>query len=284
VAAAKEGRPGGVHPFGISAKQRVHFAAVLRADGLSRFLPRLLAACAFILLLAIPAFAQDQDDIEFDPDITQQQFEQFSRLAAQAIYHTPVEPARAGNLLRFDIGVAAVAVPVDTNAAYWQNSVRDDFTLSNYFAAPRLVVSKGISLATVSASYAKLPDTDISILGGALDVPIINGGLLSPTLAVRGSYAQLQGADVFELKTYGVELFLSKGFGPVTPYAAIGRARSDATGRLRLSDTNTVTLTDQGDSNRVTLGVRVSMFLPKLVFEATQGEERSYAAKVSFGL
>lgn len=267
VAAAREGRPGGVHAFRISAKQRLHLSAFL------------------VFLLAVPAFAQsDQGDIEFDPAITQEQFEQFSRLAAQAIYHTPVEPARAGNLLRFDIGVAAVAVPIQTNAAYWQNSVNDDFTLSNYFAVPRLVVSKGISLATVSGSYAKVPDTDISVIGGALDIPIINGGLLSPTLALRGSYSQLQGVDEFDLKTYGVELFLSKGFGPVTPYAAIGRARSDAEGRIAIDNANTVTLRDQGDSNRITLGVRVSMFLPKLVFEATQGEERSYAAKVSFGL
>jgi len=238
-----------------------------------------------LFLLAVPALAQsDQGDIEFDPAITQEQFEQFSRLAAQAIYHTPVEPARAGNLLRFDIGVSAVAVPIETNAAYWQNAVDDDFTLSNYFAVPRLVVSKGISMATVSGSYAKVPDTDISVLGGALDIPIINGGLLSPTLALRGSYSQLQGVEEFDLKTYGVELFLSKGFGPITPYAAIGRARSDAEGRVDLGSGTTATFTDQGDSNRITLGVRVSMFLPKLVIEATQGEERSYAAKVSFGL
>ena len=266
VAAAREGRPGGVHAFRISAKQRLHLAAFL------------------IFLLAIPAFAQDQGDIEFDPAITQEEFEQFSRLAAQAIYHTPVEPARAGNLLRFDIGIAAVAVPIETNAAYWQNSVNDDFTLSSHLLVPRIVVSKGISMATVSASYAQVPDTDITVIGGALDIPIVNGGLVSPTLALRGSYSQLQGVEEFDLKTYGVELFLSKGFGPITPYAAVGRARSDAEGRITLDSANTVTLTDEGDSNRITLGVRISMFLPKLVIEATQGEERSYAAKVSFGL
>jgi hypothetical protein len=36
--------------------------------------------------------------------------------------------------------------------------------------------------------------------------------------------------------------------------------------------------------NRYTVGVRISMFLPKLIVEATQGEERSYAAKISFGM
>jgi hypothetical protein len=55
--------------------------------------------------------------------------------------------------------------------------------------------------------------------------------------------------------------------------------RSDAEGRI----SDTVTLRDEADSNRVTVGVRLSMLLPKIVVEATQGEELSYAAKVSFG-
>ncbi len=233
-------------------------------------------------MLCVPAFAQS--DIGFDPDITQAEFEQFSRLAAQAIYHTPVEPARAGNLLRFDIGIAATAVPVDTEAAYYQNSVVDDITVSDHLVVPRIVVSKGISLATVSASYARVQGSDIQVLGGAIDIPILNGGLVTPTLALRGSYSQLQGVEEFDLKTYGVELFLSKGFGPITPYAAAGRTRSDATGRIDLPNANTITLLDEFDQNRFTLGVRISMLLPKIVVEATQAEERSYAAKVSFGL
>ncbi len=164
--------------------------------------------------------------------------------------------------------------------------MNDDFTVSNYVAVPRIVVSKGLSVVTVSASYSKVQDTDIQVLGGAIDVPIINGGLIKPTLALRGSYAQLQGIDEFELKTYGVEVFLSKGFGPLTPYAAIGRARSDATGHIQdvITGVAIPPLRDEADSTRVTVGLKLSLLIPKIVVEATQGEERSYAAKVSFGL
>ena len=76
--------------------------------------------------------------------------------------------------------------------------------------------------------YAKVPDSDIAVCGASLDVPIIDGGIVKPTLALRGAYSMLQGVDEFDLNTYGVEVFLSKGFGPVTPYVAAGRARSDA--------------------------------------------------------
>jgi hypothetical protein len=46
---------------------------------------------------------------------------------------------------------------------------------------------------------------------------------------------------------------------------------------------NTFTITDVSNLNRITLGVRLSLFLPKIVVEATQAEVRSYAAKVSIG-
>ena len=228
----------------------------------------------------------DENDIRFQPGITQAEFEQFSRLVGQAIYATPVEPAGSRGILGFDIGVMATAVPVDTDAPYWTRSVSDDFTISDHVAVPRLVVSKGFTFLNIAASYAKVPDTDISILGGSLDVPIINGGLVKPTLAVRGAYAMLQGSDHFDLTTYGLELFLSKGFGPITPYAAIGRARTDSEGFITDPSGDVMpipALVDEFETNRYTVGVKLSLLLPKFVIEATQAEERSYAAKVSFG-
>src|SRR6185369_7623241 len=99
-----------------------------------------------------------------------------------------VEPATTRGLLAFDVGVAVTAIPVDTGASYWQHAVRDDFTVSNYFAVPKLVASKGLSVATISASYAKVQDSAVAILGGAVDVPLIRGGALSPALTLRGAY------------------------------------------------------------------------------------------------
>ena len=206
---------------------------------------------------------------------------------AQGIYASPVEPASARGLLGFDIGVAVTAVPVDTDATYWRNAVRDDFSVSSYLAVPKLVASKGLSVVTVSASYAKVPDSDVSIIGGAVDIPLIRGGVAVPSFTVRGAYSQLQGVDNFEATSYGVELFVAKGFGPVTPYGAVGRMRAD-TKAFPFSDVPTAVpvppLVHQSDYNRFTAGVRISLMIPKIIIEATQAEERSYAAKISFGL
>ena len=84
----------------------------------------------------------------------------------------------------------------------------------------------------------------------------------------------------------GVEIFIAKGFGPITPYAAVGRMRADTTAQRISSDPLVLQLPleHQSDFNRYTAGVRISLMVPKIVVEATQAEERSYAAKISFGL
>lgn len=134
--------------------------------------------------------------------------------------------------------------------------------------------------------YSQVPGSELSVWGAALDVPIVGGGIVMPTIAVRGAYATLRGSDRLDLDTYGAELFISKAFGPITPYAAVGRARSEAHGYRPgiITIAPLPELIDEHDTNRVTVGVKLSLLIPKIVVEATQGHERSYAAKISLGL
>jgi len=207
---------------------------------------------------------------------------------AQGIFPTPVEPARASGLLRIDVGIAATLVAVDTNDPYYRHAVpaRNNFVHNGYAALPRLVVTKGFSAGTISGSYAKVNNSGIGTWGGAVDIPILRGTLATPEIAVRGSYATLTGVDVYKLKTYGAEAFISKGFGPLTPYGAIGRQRIDARGDITATFPTFAPippLRDKSEFNRLTLGLRVSLIVPKLSVEVTQGEVRSYAAKISVG-
>lgn len=237
-----------------------------------------------MVLAALPLFAQD---VKFDPNlVTQANFSQFSRIVGQAIFATPVQPARASGFFGFDVGVAATVVPVDEKSAYWRAAVPagSSFTTHGYVGVPRLVASKGFGFGTLSGTYAKISNSGIATWGGAFDTPLVRGGLVKPELALRLSYSTLTGVDVFREKTYGAELFLSKGFGPVMPYAAIGRMRVNAQGDIPAGlHSPAFTLTDRSNVNRYTVGVRLSLLLPKLVLEATQAEVRSYAAKVSIG-
>jgi hypothetical protein len=264
--AAAGGKSRGLHPFRFLAEQRIHFAAFL------------------IAIAALPLAAQD---VKFDPNLVNQaNFSEFARVVGQAIFATPVQPARASGLLGFDAGVAATVVKIDENSAYWRAAVPSGTTFSShgYIGVPRLVASKGFGFGTVSGSYAKISNSGIKTWGGALDTPLLRGGLLKPELALRLSYSTLTGIDVFREKTYGAEVFLSKGFGPVTPYAAVGRMRINAQGDVPATTRTTAfTLTDKSSFNRYTAGVRLSLLVPKLVVEVTQAQVRSYAAKISIG-
>jgi hypothetical protein len=253
-----------LHTDGVLAQQRLHLAALL-----------------IVAVVAVPLHASD---ISFDPATTQEEFSIFSRTLGQAIFATPVQPARATGVLGFDVGLAATFINVDTSASWWQHAVpaNSNFVHGSYAAVPRLVASKGLGFATISGSYAKVHNSDVKTYGGAIDLPVIRGTLVSPELALRGSYATLTGVDQLDLKTYGLELFVSKGIGPFTPYAAVGRQRTNSTATFT-AGTTTRSLSDTSNINRYTAGVRFSLLLPKIVLEATQAERRSYAAKVSFG-
>src|SRR5260370_20110294 len=97
-----------VHSLRISAQQRLHLAALL------------------IVLAAAPLHAAN--DVAFNPAITDAEFAQFARIIGQGIYATPVEPARATGLIRFDVGIAATLVHIDKNADYYRNSVHNDIS------------------------------------------------------------------------------------------------------------------------------------------------------------
>jgi hypothetical protein len=258
---AKGGREGGLHAGGVPGQQRAHLAALL----------------TLLLSLAGPAAAQV---IEFDPEITQQEFSRFSRVLAQGIYPTPVQPAGASSLLRFDVGLAVSGININTGDSYWQRAIGEEFSYEygSYVGVPRLVVMKGLGIVTISGTYAKMADSDISMYGGTIDVPIMGGGFVTPTIALRAAYSQVNGVDDYDQKVYGLEAFIGKGFGPVTPYAGWGRMRSESSAAI-----STWTLEDQSDIDRLTVGARLSLGVPKLVFEATEAEERSYSLKFSVG-
>lgn len=203
----------------------------------------------------------------------------------QTLFPTPVSPPDEGGLIGFDLGIAATAIPIDENAEYWVRSVNEDFTRSGYLIVPRLVASKGIGFGNLSASYAQVPDSDVRVIGAALDLPLIRGGLVRPTLVVRATYGQLQGVAAYELTTYGAEVVIGKTFGPITPYLAGGRAKVEALGRVdEIPGVPPTELIDEFEQDRYTAGVRFSMLVLNIAAEVTRAEETMYAVKLSFGL
>ncbi len=204
-------------------------------------------------------------------------------LAAEAIFASPVDaPAQTG-LFNFEIGLAAAAIDVDESESYWAKSVADDVLVDGRLLVPRLVVTKGIGFATVSASYGAVNDTDANVLGGSIDLPLLRGGILRPTLAVRGVYSVLQGVDEADLTTYGVQAIIGKGFGPLTPFAGYGRMFAQGEGRIDNPIGDPILLESDVDQDLVTVGAKLDLAFVKLVVEGNRGEEWRYGARVAIG-
>ncbi|HEY0590338.1 MAG TPA: hypothetical protein VGF40_01115 [Thermoanaerobaculia bacterium] len=231
-------------------------------------------------MVCAPAAAQTFD---FDPSITQQEFDRITMIAAESIFASPVDaPAQTG-LFNFEIGIAASAIEVDQTEPYWQKSVADDVLVDGRLLVPRLVATKGIGLATVSASYGAVSDTDARVLGGSIDLPILRGGVLRPTVAVRGVYSLLQGVDEADLTTYGVQAMVGKGFGPLTPFAGYGRMFAQSEGRIETGVSDPIILESDVDQDFVTVGAKLDLAFVKLVVEGNRGEEWRYGARVAIG-
>ena len=120
-----------------------------------------------------------------------------------------------------DIGVETTATKINEDKDYWKKSVKDQ-NPSSYLVSPRLHVQKGLPFGfDIGLAVGQVLNPNITYAGGEVKYAILKGGALEPAVAVRGSYSQTIGVDQLDLKTYGLDLSVSKGFGvgvKIIPY------------------------------------------------------------------
>ena len=184
------------------------------------------------LLAASPAWAQKVDQLQ---NIVQGEFRLLSEdLGAALSYHAQI-PAEPLGITGFDIGVGVTATKMQ-NSAILQRVTSDDADTTIY--VPTIRLHKGLPAGfDIGLAYASIPGSNIKYTGGELRYAILQGGVASPAIAVRGSVTKLSGVDQLSLDTRGLDISISKGFAFLTPYAGIGRVwvESDphGTGGLR---------------------------------------------------
>lgn len=168
------------------------------------------------LLVAGPTLAKD---VEFVGGSAADRQSVAQDLVA-AIDYKAVVPAEATGVVGFGVGLILNYTPVDSEQA-WQNVTGQDI---KEIGLVGLGVTKGLPFGVdVGAFYSKAPGTNVSVYGGELRYAILEGGVASPALALRGSYVKLSGTDSFSLTSKAVDLSISKGFAFFTPYAGVGR-------------------------------------------------------------
>jgi hypothetical protein len=207
--------------------------------------------------------------------LTQDQFAGLSRdLAAIAAYRS-VTPANPLGLTGFDIGIGGDAIKLQASNAYAIASGSGDSTVYT----GRFYVGKGLPYRIdVGATLTFASGSGASVLGGEVRYALLDDGVATPAIAVRGTYTQAFGMSQLGLRTYGADLMMSKKFALVTPFAGVGTLRTDATpnGAAALS-------AERFNVGRYFIGLNANFLLLDIAVEADRtGEVDSVSAKLGW--
>lgn len=230
-------------------------------------------ALAIGLLSASPAWGQNIDRLQ---QLGQAQFRLLSEDLGGALSYRAQTPTEPLGVTGFDIGVGVTAVKLK-NTAVLQQASSD--TVDSTLPVPTLRVHKGLPLGLdVGVIYASVPDSNIRHYGGELRYAIIEGGVATPALGLRGSFTKLTGVDQLDVDTRGLDLSLSKGFAFLTPYAGVGKVWVESVPKgVPLLRSEEFTL------NKVFAGVGMKFLAFNVNLEADKtGDVTGYSAKIGF--
>ena len=191
-----------------------------------------------VLVLALTLFTGTRAmarDISFGSSLTQGEFRSLSKEAGAAIGFKNTAPAAPLGITGFDAGVEVEAASIKTGGNnYWDKAFNGD--APSYLFLPKVRVRKGLPLGIdIGAMYSYVPDSNIKLYGVELSKAILEGGVATPALGIRGTYTRLAGVNDLDLQTAGIDATLSKGFLFLTPYIGVGEVWIDSKAKGNLS-------------------------------------------------
>jgi hypothetical protein len=207
-------------------------------------------AAALILLLLSPVAAQADFDFDIQPGATQEDFESIAKDVSALFNSKTLTPAEPMGITGFGIGVYGSYLETKSSGA-WDRVTGQKV---DEIGMVGIVAQKGLPLGIdVGASYSWAPDADVKMFGAEVRYALLEGGVATPAIGLRGSYSTVSGVDEVDFDSYGIEIAISKGFGPLTPYAGIGQVWSELK-----PDSEFGLDKEEVDNTRVFVGARLS--------------------------
>jgi len=236
-----------------------------------RCMPQARLLVVFVLIgFSCSTLADSLDSIG---RLNQAQFLEFSEELSAATSYKAVAPPESLGVIGFDIGLEVSSTDISGDLFDLASSGSFD---GSDLIVPRLHVHKGLPFGIdLGASLSAIPDSDATIIGGELRYAVVDGGVLTPAVGLRIAHTQMTGIDEFEFNSTSLELGISKGFLPVTPYGGIGIVRSNS------SPIGSDTLSDaRFDLEKLFVGVTFSIGFALTLEADITGDIRTYSAKV----
>lgn len=233
-----------------------------------------------LLALTLMPYATQAGDFDFDfgqGSLSQADFKSVAEDIAATFNSKSLAPAEAMGITGFGIGVFASYVKTDDSGA-WQRLIGENV---DEIGLVGIVAQKGLPFGIdVGASYSQVPGEDAKLFGAEIRYAFLEGGVATPGLGVRASYSKLSGVDEIDYDSFGMDLSISKGFGPLTPYAGVGYVWSkisveDETADVALDNENV-------DEARVFIGLRLSALFGITPEYERVGDRNAYNVRLGF--
>jgi hypothetical protein len=233
---------------------------------------RLLLSLIAYGAIALPALADDLNRIDL---LTQTEFKQLSEDLSSALSYKALIPVERLGITGFDVGISVTATKIENQPA-WERATSGSG--SSTLLVPKVHVHKGLPFGwDVGGFYAAVPDSNIKLWGIEARYAILEGGVATPALGIRGAYTKLSGVDQLDLDTKSIELAISKGFVNITPYAGVGYVRTNSTPR------DTGLAKEEIGQGKVFVGGNFNFLVLNIDVEADRtGDTTSYGVKAGW--
>ena len=239
---------------------------------MKKLLP-LFCALAFI---SQPSFAAEISTLNL---LLQPAFKTLSEDLGSALSYKPVTPAEPLGITGFDIGLVVTGTDMKNSKQAWFDATGGD-TIST-LPIPKLHIAKGLPFnLDIAAFYSKIPTTNISLFGAELRYAILEGGVASPAVSIRGAMTKMSGVTQLALDTKSLDISISKGFAMFTPYAGAGQVWVDSAASVAGMDG---ALEAKFTQSKLFAGGNLNFGLINMALEADKtGSAKSYSVKLGF--
>ena len=206
---------------------------------------------------------------------SQADFRAFSEDIGSALSYKAITPPTPLGITGFDVGVEVSSTAVQ-HSKQWAQATGS--SMSNVIV-PKLHLYKGLPLnIDVGIFYSAVPRTNIKLYGGELRYAILEGGVATPAVGIRGALTKLSGVNQLAFSTKSLDISISKGFAIFTPYAGLGTVWVDSTpngvGTLKKETFR---------QNKIFVGGNFNFGITNIALEYDKtGSAPSYSAKLGF--
>lgn len=237
------------------------------------------ALMCVLVCFAQPVWAASINTLQL---LTPAEFKLFSEDLGAALSYKSVTPAAPLGITGFEMGIGVTTTKMN-NPQLWSTVTGGASSLSS-IVLPKLYFYKGLPFnIDVAAFYSMVPTTNIKLTGLELRYAILEGGVASPAVAVRGSMTKLSGVSQLALGTKNLDVSISKGFAIFTPYAGIGSVWVDSNPNVDpLLNLNNIAK-EAFRQSKIFAGANINMGFSNFALEYDKtGSSTSYSAKLGF--